>query len=254
MIQYPEIDRYSALSSPIHDWDPRVKLVSILILIFSIVLLYDLKLAFIGLIVAVIMLFISKIPLRFVGVYLKWVSFFILPFFLIMPFTVQGTELYRFHVLSVTYEGVTYALLICVRAFSAALLIFPMIGTMKFGTTIKALESLKVPNKLVQMVMFTYRYIFVLTSELQSMLRSMNSRGFAMRLSMQTPRTLGKAIGMLFVRSYERSERVYNAMVSRGYVGNIRTSHPFKLRDKDWLKAFPVIGIAIGLHCFAGIV
>lgn len=251
MIRYPEIDRYAALGSPIHRWDPRLKLVSILILIFSIVLLYDVRMAFIALIIATVLLLISRIPLQFVAGYLKWVSIFILPFFLIMPFAVQGNEIYRLHTIAITYEGVEYALLIWLRAFSAVMLIFPMIGTMQFGDTIKALESLRAPNKLVQMIMFTYRYIFVLLNELQTMLGSMYARGFQMKLNMQALRTTGKALGMLFVRSYERSERVYNAMISRGYTGRVRTPHSFKVHNMDWVKSLPVIGVAIGLHYLA---
>ena len=231
-----------------------MKLVSILALIFSIVLLYDLKLALAGLIIAIGLLVMSRLPFRFVVNHLKWVSLFILPFFLIMPFTVPGSEIWRFSFLVATEEGLRYALLIAIKAMSAVILIFPMIGTMRFDTTLKALERLRLPNKLVQMVMFTYRYIFVFVAELQQMWRAVISRGFRVRTNMHTMRTTGKVMGTLFIRSYDRAERVYNAMGSRGYTGRVRTLDKFKIKSSDLIKAFVVIGIAIVPHCLTGVI
>ena len=59
---------------------------------------------------------------------------------------------------------------------------------------------------------------------------------------------LGNAIGMPLVRSYERSERVYNAMVARGYSGRIKTLRRFKMTSLDWLKAAFIVAIALLLH------
>ncbi len=241
-MEYIEIDEYHHLMSPIHQWDPRAKIVSILTLIFSVVLLYDLELAALGLIFAVILLLISKIPLKFVMWHLRWVVLFILPFFLIMPFAVLEGDI------TVNPEGFEYAFLILIKAISAVILIFPMIGTMRFNSTAKALERLKIPNKIVQMIIFTYRYIFVFIDEFSDISRSLDSRGFRRRTNMHTIRTLGKAIGMLFVKSYERSERVYNAMCSRGYTGNLKTFDKFEMMRNDWVKMFIVMGMAIGLH------
>ena len=130
-----------------------------------------------------------------------------------------------------------------------------MIGTMKFNTTIKALETLKVPAKLTQLITFTYRYIFVLIEEVQTMSRSLTSRGFGERLSMHTLTTIAKLIGTLFVRSHERAERVYHAMASRGYEGNLHTLVEFKMCRMDIAKAATLMALAIALNlcCFIGI-
>ena len=58
MVEYPEIDRYAGLSSPLHRWEPRAKLVAILCLIFSVVLIPNLKMAFVGLAIALLLVFI----------------------------------------------------------------------------------------------------------------------------------------------------------------------------------------------------
>jgi len=251
VVEYPEIDRYAGLSSPLHRWEPRAKLVAILCLIFSVVLIPNLKMAFVGLAIALLLVFISRIPFGFVLKHLAWVSMFIFPLFVIILFTYhQGDEIARFYFLTVTSGGIEYASLIAVRALAAVILIFPMIGTMRFDAAMKALERLKVPNKLVQMIMFTYRYIFVLIEEVQRMFRVLTSRGFSRGMNIYTMTTMGKLIGVLFIRSYGRAERVYNAMVSRGYEGNLRTLVESKMHKTDLLKSAILIAIAIALNVF----
>ncbi len=247
-MEYPEIDRYASLDSPLHRFDPRVKIIAFLSLIFSVVLIPDLKIAFVGLFFAVFMLFLSRIPLGFVLSYMKWVAMFILSFFVILAFTFPGEEIARFYFLSISAEGLYTGSLITVRAFSAVILIFPMIGTMSFDKTIKALDGLKVPNSLVQMLMFTYRYIFVFLDEFQRIWTAMESRGFKLRTTLYALRTIGKALGMLFVKSYERAERVYRAMRSRGYTGYQKTLVEFEVRTRDYLLAVFIIGFAVSLH------
>ncbi|MFQ5836064.1 MAG: energy-coupling factor transporter transmembrane component T family protein, partial [bacterium] len=161
----PEIDKFTHLKSPLHAWDPRVKIVSISILIFSIVLLQDLRVAFLGLALAIILVFLSKIPFSFVLVHLRWVLFFVLALFVMISLTVPGSSLLRLSFLSISRQGLRLSLLISLRAISAVLLIFPMIGTTRFNLTLKALQKIKVPDRLIQLLMFTYRYIFLFLDE-----------------------------------------------------------------------------------------
>jgi len=249
MMEYPDIDRYASLDSPMHRFDPRAKIIAFLFLICSLVLLPSLKLAFIGLLISLLFLIASKLPFRFVFMHFKLISLFIIPFLVIMPLTVKGDEIFRFYGIKITYEGLEYGILVAVRAFSAAILIFPMIATTKFETTIKALDSLKVPNLLVQMLTFTYRYIFVFVNEFQRVWRAMQSRGFELRRkNMHAIRSIGNAMGMILVRSYERSERVYNAMRSAGYSGNQKILVKFEMHARDYILAISIITIAISLQ------
>ena len=137
MVNYPEIDKYSALDSPMHRFDPRAKIVAFIFLIFAVVLVPNLKLAFIALIGAILFLIASKLPLRFALQHIKWVFLFVVPFILIMPFTVPGREIFNFHGLTMTYEGLEYGILVAVRALSAVILVLPMIATTRFDVTEK---------------------------------------------------------------------------------------------------------------------
>ena len=152
----PEIDKFAHLKSPLHSWDPRVKIISISVLILSVVLLKDLRVTFLGLGLAITLVFLSKIPFSFVLVHLRWVLFFIVALFVILSLTVPGSTLVGLSFLSVSREGFELSLLISLRAISAVLLIFPMLGTTRFDLSLKALQKIKVPDKLIQLLMFTY--------------------------------------------------------------------------------------------------
>lgn len=251
-----EIDRYAGISSPIHRWDPRLRLVSIFALIFSVMLLYSLQLVVIGMIFAIILTCISKIPFSFVISRMKLVFIFVIPFFVIIPFTIIGTgvEVASFGGITLSYRGLEYvkfAALIVLKALTAVMLVFPMIGTSRMDITIKALEGLHLPNKLVQMFAFTYRYIFVLDDEFTRMDRSLASRGFKRRGNLYTLTTISKAIAMLFVKSYERADRVFYAMRSKGYSGTVATLHEFHARRQDWVNTAAVVGFALLLQVAA---
>jgi cobalt/nickel transport system permease protein len=129
----------------------------------------------------------------------------------------------------------------------------PLVGTGPFPVTIRALERLKVPSMVVQMILMCYRYLFVFTSEMQRMATAMKARGFRKRMDLRTLRTIGNFVGVLLVRSFERTERVYQAMLSRGFSGKIRTFDPPPMRKGDlWMGAlWALIGFALaGLDRF----
>jgi len=156
----PEIDKFAHLKSPLHSWDPRVKIISISVLILSVVLLKDLRGAFLGLALAITLVSLCKIPFSFVFVHLRWVLFFIVALFVILSLTVPGNTLVGLSFLDVSREGFELSLLISLRAISAVLLIFPMLGTTRFDLSLKALQKMKVPDRLIQLLMFTYHISF----------------------------------------------------------------------------------------------
>lgn len=246
-----DIDEYAYLESPFHSFDPRAKFVSVLVLMFSVVLLSDIRILVAGLLLAFALVLISRIPLLFVLGRLKWVALFVLAVVVVLPFSASGMPLFSVGVLTFTREGLMQAVVISLKAFAVVLLVFPMLATMKFVSFIKALERLRLPNRLVQMITLTYRYIFVLLNEIQRTLRSIESRSYGRRTSLLGLRNLGNAIGMLLVRSYERGGRIFDAMVSRGYNGRMETLREFEINSKDWAKAASIVVLAVLLHVAA---
>lgn len=244
----PEIDKFAHLNSPMHSWDPRVKIISISILIFSICLVRSLQAAFLGVCLAIALVFLSRIPFSFVFLHLRWVLLFTLALSVTLCLTVPGNLLLRLSFLSISREGVSLSLLISLRAIGAALLIFPMLGTTRFNLSLKALQKIKIPDKLIQLLMFTYRYIFLFLDEERRITMAANSRGWMKKTNFSTLKTVGSIAGMLLIRSFERTERIRDAMFSRGYDGRLKILDEFALCPKDFIKASVVIAFALMLN------
>ena len=83
------------------------------------------------------------------------------------------------------------------------------------------LERLRLPQQLVQIMGFMIRYVDVVGDEMRRMRIARESRGFTARNPKHWP-VVARSAGALFIRSYERGERVHLAMVSRGYTGSLR--------------------------------
>lgn len=244
----PEIDKYAHRRSAVHSWDPRVKLVSFSFLIFSLALLPGPFSASLGLVAAIILVIVSRIPFTFVLKQLRWVTVFILFFLVIMPLTVPGKRIVGAGPVTISEEGLRLSFLIALRAVSICMIIFPMFGTTEFHRSLKALGKLKLPEKLIQLIMFTYRYIFVLLEELRRMSTAARARLFKKGTNVHTLKVAGNLTGMLFIRGFERTEHIYNAMASRGYKGKLKNQDEFRLAKSDFLKAFCVITLALALN------
>jgi cobalt/nickel transport system permease protein len=214
----------------------------------SIVILNDIIFLLIGLGIAIIFVLLSKIPIIFILKRLKWVVLFIFAVLIVLPFSVGSSSIFHFFFLTIYNEGLRLAVTIAIKALTVILLLFPMVATMKFVTFIKALEKLRLPNKLVQIITFTYRYIFVLLNELKRTILSIETRSYRKSTRVHKFRALSNAVGMLLVRSYERGQRIHNSMIARGYTGKIKTLDKFKMRSLDWVKAVSIITIAILIH------
>ncbi len=244
----PEIDTFAHLDSPLHAWDPRTKIVSFSILLISIVLLKDLTAVLIALALAIVLVLLSRIPFSFVLIHLRWVLLFVATLFLVLSLTTPGDPAARLWVLSISWQGLELGLLVALRAISAVLLIFPMMGTTRFDRSLKALERLRIPASMVQLVMFTHRYIFLLLDEGRRMSVAARSRGWKRKTNALTLRLTANLVGMLLVRSLERAEHIRDAMLSRGYTGKIETIEDFRVSRGDLIKTLLVTTGAFTLH------
>jgi cobalt/nickel transport system permease protein len=124
-----------------------------------------------------------------------------------------------------------------------------LVATTRFPDMIHAFEHLHVPTVLTTIISFLYRYLFVLTDEVMRLLRARQSRSATVagyksgRNVMWRAKVTGNMAGQLFLRSYERSDRIYNAMLARGYTGQLRTLNPHIMKSSDW--AFAVLSVII---------
>lgn len=242
-----DIDRFAHTASPLQRWDPRVKIASLMLLIFAIALLQTLPMAVAALLVGLAVMTASALPYHFVMHTMQWVILFLLPFFLILPFSYPGMADVHLLGLPFAWEGLRLAALIFIKALAIVLLSFAMFGSARFDLSMIALQRLKCPRMLVQMLLFTYRYTYTLLEEMQRMNTSMKARGFIAGTNAYTLLTYGNFVGTLLVRSFERTERIYKAMLSKGYTGEFHTLVQFSSGRSDYLKAAAAIMTAAGL-------
>ena len=242
----PEIDKYSYIPSFFSSWNPPLKLLGggFLIIIFS--LLSNIYLCLLSLGLSLFFFFISKLPFSFLFKQLRWLLLLLIFFLIILPLTVEG-ESFNWGLLTFSKQGLNLAFLISLRALSIFILLVVILGTTKFNTVLKALGTLKVPNKFIQMVMFTYRYIFLFWEELRRVTISAKSRLFKERTDYFTFKIFANLVGILFIRGWERTQEVYQAMLSRGYKGKIESLEEFKFGLPDILKTFLLGSVGLSL-------
>ncbi len=247
---HPDIDKYAHLTSPIHRWDPRVKIAFLGICIFTIATLNKLPLIAASLLFCISLVLISRLPLSFVTKRLMPVTIFLFPFFIIIPLTMPGEAAVKVLAFSFNLDGLTIAARVYLKALSIVMLIITIMGTAPFADSLKALERLKVPSMIVQMILFTYRYIFVFLLEMRRMNTAMSARNFVKKTDIHTVKTVGNFVGVLLVRSFEKAEKIYQAMLSRGYDGVLRTFFEYRIVGMDYVKGSLVLLVCIML--FAG--
>jgi len=167
-----------------------------------------------------------------------------------LPLTTPGETLRQFGAgffwITVTKEGITKALILSLRLFTSLLALNLLIATTSFYNLMGALRALRVPVVFVKLIELTWRYLFVLQDELQRMLFARRARGFKPGSNLGqyfTFKVLGQLIGVLFLRSWERGERIYWAMVARGFTEKDLPSANFKFKVSD-------LGWGIGFFIF----
>jgi len=235
---------YQASQSIIHKLDPRVKILGAVGIILSNVLLPDgAWLAFgISFIALVIMVLLAGIAVSFV---LKR-SLVALPFVLVaitILFTLPGEPLVSFNIfswhLTITDAGLLRFTSILVRAWISVQAAIILTATTRFPDIGHGLRHLKIPLVLIAILSFMYRYLFVLSEEATRLIQARAARSASLPDSPKPPvrwqaKNAGNMVGQLFLRSYERSDRVYNAMVARGFQGQFLTLTPHTMVSADW--------------------
>jgi cobalt/nickel transport system permease protein len=239
-------DRFVAGESRIHCLDPRVKVVVALSFIISNALLPD------GAWLSFLLSWLAVLLVNgLAGLRLDYAfkrSFIALPFAMAavtVIFTLPGPPVAAFQLgpwtLTATEPGLIRFASIVIRSWLSIQIAILLVATTQFPDLMHALRHLRLPQILVAVISFTYRYLFVLTDEALRLLRAREARsarlaGYSSGGSIGwRAQTAGYMVGQLFLRSYERSDRIYNAMISRGYHGHFLTLNPHVMRPRDWL-------------------
>jgi len=214
-----EIDQFSR-GSRFYGLDPRVKLAASVAFVVVLSFIKDLAALAVAVVFVLALLLISKIPLRH----------FTKVFLLSVPFIAVAS------VALLLTAGPVPALSMAMRVSASVIALLLLVTTTPFFDMLGALRWFHVPYLFCSLLLFTYRYIFVMLEELDVMLMARRSRGSPLTgnlLSKDVFRTISFTAGMVLVRSHERSKRINDGLLSRGFRGEIRTLNPPRARPRD---------------------
>jgi len=123
-----------------------------------------------------------------------------------------------------------------------------LVGSTHFSDLLRAMDRLRIPRVLVMLAAMTHRYLQVVVDEARRMKRARDARGFGGRWVWQAG-VVGRMVGTLFLRSYERGERVHAAMLARGFDGhNIVSSHAMRFGAVDLLAMAVWLAVLLSLR------
>ncbi len=237
-MEHSFIDKYSDLDSFIHRLDPRTKFITTLAFILVVITtpptLWPAFAGYLALIIGLVL--ISRLPILYVLKRSLVIVPFVLMIAIFIPFFKEGEVAGSYNVwlwqVSVTYSGLVVLWNVVIKAWLSILSLILLTSTTKLSSLLKGLERLGMPKVIVMILSFMYRYIFVIVDEAMRMRRARDSRNFGGRRVWQM-KTIGNMVGTLFIRSYERGERVYGSMVARGFDGQSRTLTNLRFERAD---------------------
>ncbi len=239
------LDPYREKDSLVHGLDARVKLILAVAFIFTCALIptgaWPVYLLLLTLVLSGAVL--SELGLKFL---LKR-SLLALPFLLAalpLPFTAGSPELFRVGTMAVSLPGLERFFSIVLKSWMSVQAAILLSATTPFPDLLLAMRALHLPRTLVSIIGLMWRYIFVMVDEVLRMLRARSARsGLSNRADLHKggsliwrARVTGGMAGSLFLRSLERSDRIYAAMLARGYDGEVRSlPHPAMTAGGWWL-------------------
>jgi cobalt/nickel transport system permease protein len=234
--------------------DPRWRLAGIVLVALVAALLRTLPAAALALLVALLLAGAGRLPRRWLaarlGALLGLLALFAVP----LPFLVRGEAVWDWGMVRPSWEGTRLGLLLVVKGLAVGTLVLVVLATGPLDATLKAAHALRVPGLLVQLALLAYRYLFVVGNELVRLRIALRVRGYRNRANMHSYRTIGHVAGTLLVRSYERAERVGQAMRCRGFDGRFRALATFRAGARDVLGFAVLAGTAVGLCWLDGLV
>jgi cobalt/nickel transport system permease protein len=242
------LDRLSYQDTVVHRLDPRAKVVCTILFLFTVISFpkYELAALMPFFLFPVLLTTLGDIPAGFLLKKIVIVSPFAICIGIFNPIldtrivaVIAGVPL------SAGWLSFFTTLIKFTLTISAALL---LIATTSFPGICHALRRLGVPAVFVSQLLFLYRYLFVLTEEAMRLVRARDLRSFDNRGSGMN--VVVRLIGVLFLRTVERAERIYGAMLSRGFNGDMPSLREYRFRPGDGLYISMTLAFLIAFRLF----
>jgi cobalt/nickel transport system permease protein len=245
--------------------DPRVKLISIIALIFAVSMTHDIRLLVLVYLLTLVFAYLSRVEILF---FLKrvWVFVPIFAGIVMIPIIFNvfmagdtlislatlgpGAHLGPFplpETITITRQGTLVALTFILRVatcVSAAVLLFL---TTPRDLIFKSLRALKVPKVYVLTLDMCYRYIFLFTGMVKDFYMAKKSRSFKTLSLGEEQKWVGGRVGYTLIKSLNMSEKVHGAMISRGFNGEIKIMHNYSIHRRDYVACVSVLAFSFVL-------
>ncbi|NOZ21085.1 MAG: cobalt ECF transporter T component CbiQ [Planctomycetes bacterium] len=243
-MHHETLDRLSLGDTFVHRLDPRVKLIALFLYTFALIATNKYEIAALApyLVFPAFLVLLGEVPPGFLargialGIPFVFMVAIFNPIFDATPVTCRlGSATWTLR------GGVVSCANIMIRFLFTASALIAFMATTPFHRVIHGLRLLRFPSMLLMVLSFLYRYLFVLIDVGLRMRRARDCRavggatGAGGRTIGLRMRAFAGVVGVLFLRSLDQSERVYAAMLSRGFSGELPTLDRLRMNPKDWL-------------------
>ncbi len=226
-------ERFALGSSILHKADPTVKIIGATALAVIIAISESMVAILMGLAIGMALAAVARLKLRDLWPRLVAVNLFCIFLWITLPLTGGGETMGHILSLPISEKGVRLALYITIKTNAILLVLTALLTTSPVHHIGRGLQRLGMSKKLTLLLMTSYRYLNLIHQEFNRLRRAAELRCFQPKTNIHTYRTYSYLVGMTFVRSWERSKRVHNAMLMRGFNGTfpVLDTTTFKRRD-----------------------
>lgn len=234
----PRLDRFS----------PAAKLAAAFCFASVVAVLQSSDVALIALLFSSILVLWSRPNLSFFFKRLVAINTFIVFLWLMTPWATKGTPISP-QFFWITKDGVQLCFLITIKANALFGIFIVLVSSLSFTQLATALQQLRLPNNVIALLLFTSRGVSIFENEFLRLKDAAYLRGFNPRFNLRTYKAVAAWIALLFVRAFRKSQILEQAMMLRGFDGEIRTitSVKWTVFDTGLITVFLFVTVVIGV-------
>lgn len=235
-------------SSILYHLDPRVKLICIVAFSIVVAISHKMPVLIFAVLLTSVMVILSGVQVGKLLHRMIMANVFIAVLWLFLPFTVVGSPFFSVGPFEASKEGTRYAVMLTLRSNAIILIMIVLMATTSVTSIVHALTRLRIPDSLVYLFFFTYRYAHEIVREYTRIHNAMKIRCFTPGTNIHTYKSCAYLVGMLLVNSYERGRRIREAMICRGFTGK------FPSFDSPRIRHYDIAAMAITALTLTGMV
>ncbi|MBN2514823.1 MAG: cobalt ECF transporter T component CbiQ [Deltaproteobacteria bacterium] len=235
-------------SSILYRLDPRVKLICVAAFSIVVALSHQMSALIFAVFLTSVVVILSGVPAGKLLHRMIVANVFIAVLWLFLPFTMTGSPLFSVGPIEASKEGARYAAMLTLRSNAIILVMIVLMATTSVTSIVHALTRLRIPDSVVYLFFFTYRYAHEIVREYTRIHNAMKIRCFTPGTNIHTYKSYAYLVGMLLVNSYERGLRIRAAMICRGFTGK------FPSFDSPRIRHYDIVAMVVTALTLAGMV